>query len=166
MRVVCSFCPAVIRPGTSPGDQISHGICSACYNRILTSHGFNVRKFVDLFDAPVILVDADVRILEANSLAIAAVGKPVAQVKGTLCGDMIDCVNAFLPEGCGNTRTCPDCTLRDSVNQTYATGDPVTRRPAVVTRRAGNTEEHLHFRVTTRKDGGVVLLRLEPWDQA
>jgi hypothetical protein len=146
----------------SPGDPVSHGVCPTCYTKIIADYRFNLRKFLDLLDAPVFLVDADVNILAANTLAIAAVSKPVAQVRGNICGNVLDCVNAFLPEGCGRTALCPDCTVRASVNETYATGHPVSRRPAAIKRRNGDGEETLHFLVSTRRDGNIVLLRLEP----
>ena len=162
MKTVCSFCNTVIRPGKLPDEPVSHGICKACYTRILTSHGFNVRKFLNLLDAPVFLVDDDVNILAANSLAIAAVKKPVVQVTGKICGIVLDCINAFLPKGCGKTAFCPDCTIRKTVNETYATGNPVSRRPADLCRRNNEAEETVRLLVSTRKDGNVVLLRLEP----
>jgi hypothetical protein len=161
MKKMCSFCGTIINPGTSPEAPVSHGVCKSCYTSIMTDHGFNVQKFLDLLDAPVFLVDDDVNILAANSLAIAAVKKPPALVRGNLCGDVIECVNAFLPEGCGKTKFCSDCTIRSTVNETYRTGSQVTRRPADVTLKAGNREEKMHLLITTRKDCDVVLLRLE-----
>jgi len=162
MKTICSFCNTVIRPGAVPDDPVSHGVCKSCYNHILASHGFNARKFLDMLDTPVLLVDGDVRILAANRLAIAIVNKPIDQMKGKLGGKILECVNAFLPEGCGKTPFCPDCPIRTSVNETFATGHEVMRRPADLCRKIRNTEEHVHLLVSTRKDGNVVLLRLEP----
>ncbi len=162
MKTVCSFCDFVISPGTSPDDPVSHGVCKPCYDRILASHGFNARKFLDMLDAPVLLVDNDVRILAANTLATTLLNKPIAQIKGKLGGKILDCINAYLPEGCGKTPFCPDCPIRASVNETYATGNAVTRRPAEICRKVKGTEENICLLVTTRKDGNVVLLQLEP----
>jgi hypothetical protein len=162
MKVICSFCTAVISPGRSPDDPVSHGVCTSCYNRILSSHGFNVRKFLDMLDAPVLLVDADVNIIAANALAIQTVRKPVSQIQGNLCGDVMECVNAFLPGGCGRTPECPDCTVRDSVNETYSTGHTVTRRSAIIRSRAGGRGKTMQLLISTQKDGDIVLLRLEP----
>jgi hypothetical protein len=162
MKTICSFCNTIIRAGDSPDGPVSHGICRPCYDRILANNGFNVRKYLDLLDAPVFLVDDDVNILAANALAIAAVKKPVVQVREKICGKVLDCINANLPEGCGRTGFCPDCTIRSTVNETYATGHQVNRRPAVFCRRTGGKEETMSLLVSTRKDGGIVLLRLEP----
>ena len=162
MKTVCSFCNAVIHEGESPDDPVSHGICKSCFTRIMTSHGFNARKFLNLFDAPVFLVDDDVNVLAANRLALSLAQKPLETVKGNLCGDVLECINAFLDGGCGKTRFCPDCTFRASVNETYTTGHPVTNRPAILCRKAGETEEKISMLVSTRKDGDIVLLRLQP----
>jgi hypothetical protein len=162
MKTVCSFCSCIISPGTSPGEPVSHGVCKSCYDMILARHGFNVRKFLDLLDTPVLLVDDDTRILEANSFALKIVNQPIEHIQGKLGGNILECINAFLPEGCGKTPFCSDCPIRISVNETYATGHAVTRRPAHLCRKIKDTKEHLHLLVSTRKAGNVVLLQLEP----
>jgi hypothetical protein len=162
MRKICSFCKTVLDPGTSPDEPVSHGICRSCYEKILAEHHFDTRKYLDMLGAPVFLVDNDANVLAANSLAISFVKKPFARVRGGICGKVLDCVNASLPNGCGKTPSCPDCTIRNAVTGTYATGNPVTGKPAVICRNATGKTEDLHVKVSTRKDGDVVLLRLEP----
>jgi len=162
MTTVCSFCNTVTRAGITPDEPVSHGVCKPCYDKILSTHGFNIRKFLNMLDTPVFLVDNDVRILAANTLAITAVNKPVEQITGKLGGKVLECMNAVLPDGCGKTPFCPDCPIRASVNETYATGDEITRRPADLCRKIRGTKETVSFLVSTRKAGDVVLLRLEP----
>lgn len=161
MKTICSFYNAVIMDGTSPDDQVSHGVCKSCYTRILTEFGFNLKKFLNMLDAPVFLVDEDVNVLAANTLAIAAVNKPMEKTTGHICGDVLECINAFLPEGCGKTPSCLDCTIRTSVNETYKSGTQTTRRPTVIIRKNRDSEEKARLLVSTRKDGDVVLLQLE-----
>ncbi|MGA8244295.1 MAG: hypothetical protein WB811_05170, partial [Methanoregula sp.] len=60
MRTICSFCNTTIRPGASPDEPASHGVCKSCYEQILTRYRLNIRKFLDMLDAPVLLVDNDV----------------------------------------------------------------------------------------------------------
>jgi len=162
MRTICSFCKTEIRPGSVPDEPVSHGVCKSCYEQILARHRFNTRKYLDLLDAPVVLVDGDARVLAANALAREFVKTPFAQVRGSLCGIVLECVNAFLPKGCGKTVFCPDCTIRNAVTGTYTTGTPVIGKQAVLNRIVQGREEDLHVIVSTRKDGDVVLLRLEP----
>lgn len=161
MKTICSFCDTIISLETPGDDRVSHGVCKSCYTKILTEHGFNLRKFLNLLDAPVFLVDGDANVLAANRLAAEAVRKPIGTTRKQLCGNVLECINAFLPEGCGKTSGCPDCTVRNSVNETYKYGTQITRRPAVITRQNGSAEETAHLLVSTQKDGGVVLLRLE-----
>lgn len=162
MKVVCSFCNAVISPGETPDDNVSHGVCRTCYERILNNHGFNLRRFLNLLDAPVFLVDNDVNVVAANSLALAIAGKPIEQVRGNLCGRVFECVNSLIPYGCGKTKFCPDCVIRSSVNETYKTGHRIDRRSAVVHRNLTRGTETVNLLVSTQKDGEIVLLRLEP----
>jgi len=162
MKTICTFCNTVITEGIPEDNRVNHGVCQSCYRNILKNYGFNLQMFLNMLDAPVLLVDADARVLAANTLAIAAVGKPVDRVTGKLCGTVLDCINAFLPEGCGNTPECPDCTIRSTVNETFETGRPVKHRRATVIRKYNGTRETVHLLVSTDKDGKVVLLRLEP----
>jgi hypothetical protein len=115
-----------------------------------------------MLDAPVYLVDADVCVLAANSAAVALAGKPIPQVHNTLCGDVLDCINASLPGGCGKTELCPDCTFRNTVNETFATGRPVMQRLAALVKTTKDKTETLHFLISTWKDGEIVMLRLRP----
>jgi len=163
MRTVCSFCSAVIREGSGSDDnEVSHGICPACFEEFRIRYGFDAKKFLELFDAPVFLVDDDARVMAANRLALAIADKPGGIAEGRLCGDVIACVNAILESGCGKTRFCPDCTFRNSVTETYTTGRPVTDRVATLCRRKGEGKEDISMLVSTRKDGNAVLLRLRP----
>ena len=162
MKKVCAFCREVIEEGEPGNDATTHGVCSTCYRRLLAKYGFDLKKFLDLLDAPVFLVDSDVNVLAANSLALSLAGKPEREMAGKLCGDVLDCINAFRPKGCGKTDLCPDCRFRSSVEETFATGKAVTRRSSVLLRKNGETISEIPFLVSTRKDGDVVLLRIEP----
>jgi len=166
MRKICSFCNGVIQPGTSPNEPAVHGVCPSCQERISAQRGFNVRKYLDMLDAPVFLVDSDVNILEANSFALAVVKKPIDLVRWTRGGNVLECINSFLDEGCGKTVFCPNCMIRGAVNETYKTGRPITKQPATLCRKVGNTTEKLNLLVSTRKEGYVVLLRVEPAEPA
>ncbi len=162
MQIVCTFCGRVVRAGQSPDDPISHGVCTECHERILEDYGFDTKKFLDQLDSPVLLVDGEARVLAANTSALRLMGKKILMVRGTLCGDALACINAAKPKGCGNTDACPDCGFRESVRETYTTGHPVNRRAAVLLKKDGSTIKEVPFRVSTRKDGNIVLLRLEP----
>jgi len=162
MKTICTFCNAVISEEPSSEGGANHGVCKPCFQRIFSEYGFNLKKFLNLFDAPVFLVDGDANVLAANILATASVKKPVALMKGKLCGNVLECINACLPEGCGKTASCPHCVIRSSVTETYMTGNEITRRPAVLIRNNDGNPVKENLLVSTRKEGNIVLLRLEP----
>ena len=161
MKTLCSFCNTLIHQDSSGDTPVNHGVCKTCYQKILTDHGLNLQKFLNLLDAPVFLVDGDVNILAANTLALGVVKKPVELIHGRVCGDVLDCVNALLPEGCGNTPTCPECTIRSSVIDTFETGEQITGRPVFIQWKKSGIDETVQLSLSTRKDKGIVLLRLE-----
>ncbi|MDD4484478.1 MAG: hypothetical protein PHD55_08940, partial [Methanoregula sp.] len=135
MQVVCSFCGRVVKAGRSPDDPVSHGVCTECHDRILADFGFDTKKFLDHLDSPVLLVDGETRVLAANTPALVLMEKKNMMIRGTLCGDALACINARKPKGCGKTDVCPDCGFRESVRETYTTGQPVNRRAAVLIRQ-------------------------------
>jgi hypothetical protein len=108
-----------------------------------------------------VLVDKDANVLAANTLATRKLNMAPGQTSGLPCGNVLDCINALLPEGCGKTAACPACMVRSAVTGTWLTGEDITGRPALVTRKNGGAEERSRLLVSTRKDGDVVLLRLE-----
>jgi len=64
MTTICSFCNAVIRPGASPDEPVSHGVCESCKTKIYGDFRLEIRKFLDMLDA--------------NQKAIALTGKPAS----------------------------------------------------------------------------------------
>ena len=161
MKTICSFCNTIISEKPSSDKGANHGICESCFQKILSEFGFNLKKFLDMLDAPVFLVDSDGIVLAANTLATVSAKKPVALMKGKLCGDVLGCINTCLPQGCGKTANCPDCVIRSSVEETYNTGKEITRRSAMLIRNENSKKVKESFLVSTRKDGNAVLLRLE-----
>lgn len=102
--------------------------------------------------------------LEANDSALAALGKTRESTVGLRGGEIIECANSRLPGGCGRTVHCVACTLRNSVRETYETGQGVSRVPAWIGLH-GEADEiartRLRLLISTEKAGDVVLLRLD-----
>lgn len=164
MTTLCCFCNAIITPEKSPGEPINHGVCTPCYNRIYSEFGLNVKKFLNMMDAPVFLVDGKANILEANTHALKITGKSSHQVRGVVCGRVLDCINACLHEGCGKTENCPECVIRNAINSTYGTGEPVNNARAIVRRSEDIRNKDITVRVSTKKAGEIILLMLEPFE--
>jgi len=157
MKTVCSFCNTLVRPGESRDSPVTHGICKACYTRFTARYGIDISKYVSLLDVPVLIVDDDVTVLDANAPARELAKKPAGRILGSRAGTVFECRYSHLPGGCGRSIHCSGCAIRISVRETWETGQPVVDRPAILNRQSGE-DGRIHFLVSTRKEGSAVLL--------
>ena len=162
MKRVCAYCNTIMDPGESPDSPVTHGICDTCSRHLYASLGIDISKNIEMFDAPVILLNPDARILEASGEAARFIGKPSGEILGSLAGDALGCSAAGLPGGCGNTIHCSGCVIRDNVRKTYDSGEPIDRCPAVFLKGTPDNSRRIELLISTRKSGSVILLRVEP----
>jgi PAS domain-containing protein len=119
MRAICAWCNADLgpRPDTSSdGHDITHSICDTCAHRLFDAPhptappprtlAASVRRFLNSLTGPVIAVDENVRVIDANDAALATLGTTRTRAIGALGGDVIACANASLAGGCGQTAHC------------------------------------------------------------
>lgn len=155
------------RPGATsgaPAALITHGICKTCERHFFAPRDRSLRGFLNSLDAPVIVVDDNVRVLEANDTALRLMGKARTEVAGHLGGDVIECARARLPGGCGRTVHCTACTLRNTVNTTHATGQGVAGATALMRLSHEASDEPAataRVHISTEKVGDVVVLRFD-----
>jgi PAS domain-containing protein len=103
--------------------RVSHGICSACYDFHMPALlEMDLSQHLDEYPEPTIMVDADVRVIGINQAMAAFLGRDRRDGLGLLGGELMDCRHASLPDGCGKTVHCPDCSIRETVNLSRATG--------------------------------------------
>lgn len=164
MQTICAYCGVIIRPGSAPGEPVSHGICNDCRDNFLAILGIDIGKYLDMLDAPVVLVDNDATVLALNRLALQFVDKPGIRSGEQPFGNVFECANARRPEGCGHTIHCSGCVIRNTVAETARTGNPVTRRPAVLSQESPEGVRPVPLFISSKKDGDVVLLKIEPGD--
>lgn len=167
MRAICAWCGIELHPSTPSAKDasvITHGICQPCADYFFTPRDPSLRGFLNTLTAPVAVVDDDMRVLEANDLALTALGKTRDAALGSRSGDVIECANAKLPGGCGRQVHCAACTLRNSVRETFETGHGFTEVPAWL-RQTPSTDEaapgRLRVLISTEKVGDVVMLRFD-----
>ncbi|HEY5997297.1 MAG TPA: PAS domain-containing protein [Candidatus Deferrimicrobiaceae bacterium] len=122
------------------------------------------RTLFDAIPSPVIIVDEDVRIEDANIAGIALLGskESIYRKKG---GDILRCLQASLsPGGCGKAAECKDCIIRNSVGKALA-GEGVTRLRMRMQRHGESGVSDIYLLVTASPFvfGGrqLVLLQLE-----
>jgi PAS domain-containing protein len=118
-------------------------------------------EFLETLVEPVILVDGDVRFVAANTAAQRFVGKDPAMIYDRLGGEVLECVYADLPEGCGSTIHCEACEIRNSVTATLTTGENVQRAPAYQDLKTPEGVRRVRLLVSTEKVGDAVLLRID-----
>ncbi len=82
---------------------------------------------------PTLVVDADVAVLGANAAARRALGLDGegASVLLRRGGDLLHCVHAYGPGGCGRQPACQDCVIRAAVGEAFEHGR-VERRHATL----------------------------------
>jgi transcriptional regulator with PAS, ATPase and Fis domain len=96
MKRVCAWCGRELEPGQGGQNApISHGICLSCMRRMLKERSSSLPVFLETLDAPVIVVDAEAVVLEANSRAHTLLGKDRMQVTGRRSGEIIECAGSL-----------------------------------------------------------------------
>ena len=166
MKHVCAWCGAELAAAEAvagapdpTNTPVSHGICPRCFRRLLGESASDFAEFLESLDAPVLLVDADVAVREANSRALALLGKERSELSGRRGGEVIECGHSRLPGGCGQQDRC-----RTGIRRlvTFATGEGVERAEAVQEVFTSQGVGEIRFRISTEKAGNLVLLRIEP----
>jgi len=160
MRLVCSYCRKEL--GTKPplnDGGVTHGMCKPCGEYFGAQwKGMSFGAYLERFLFPVVLFDADVRVVAMNTPAGAVLGREPGSVVGLLGGEALECVHARLPGGCGKTVHCLTCAVRRAVVETHQTGKPLNGVEATL-RRAGGP---VRLRLSTVLEGKLVRVTVKP----
>ncbi|HBF34724.1 TPA: hypothetical protein DDW35_09180 [Candidatus Sumerlaeota bacterium] len=163
MIAKCSWCGKDLgKRDSAPGEDavITHSICEECADKIFSS-GVELRKLLNRLDAPVLVVDRDVCVEMANDQALELLGKNLPEIKDYCGGDVFECVHSREPGGCGRTIHCSGCVIRSVVEDTMKTGRSHTCVPAVLKKRSPDDVEECDMLISTQKQLGMVLLRID-----
>ena len=110
------------------------------------------------------LVDGDCRVVDVNREGKSFAGREETYILGTLCGEVIGCVNAEGEKECGGGEDCPECPLRARVGHTLRTGEALRNGEARIVVRRGNATIPLDLLISTSqvntKEGDRVLVTL------
>jgi len=107
-----------------------------------------LRTVFDSFPSPVIVVDSDMLIHDANHAAKKLMADEGDKTLKRLFGDSLHCLYARESEdGCGTTDACPDCVLRQTVNE-VTQGHHTFRKATRFTVQKGNKEATAWFLIT------------------
>ena len=159
MKIICSYCRKEMgEKEPLDNDMLTHTICSECDTYFREQvEGLPIDRYLDKFEAPIIIVNADGRILASNKMAEDITGKSRQEVSGLLGGEALECVYARLPEGCGKTVHCETCTIRRTVITAMESGEPQLHKP--VTLKQLGVE--VNMVISTNKIGGLVRIVIE-----
>jgi PAS domain-containing protein len=140
MKLICSYCRKTIREAPARGSvvDVSHGMCPACadyFERLWG--GMPLAEYLDLLPKPVLVVNGDGRLVAANQRVAELCGRARADLRGLLGGEALACVHSRLPEGCGKTVHCRECTIRNTVTRVTETRRPAHGVPAYLQTSAG-----------------------------
>lgn len=163
MNSVCAWCKEelTVYPEQQGGTR-SQGMCTACREFFFPRKGPPAfRKYLDRLAVPVLLVDDDCRVVIANERACSLLAKTRKDVEGHPSGEAFDCSNAGLPGGCGKTEACPECTVRQTLADTYVTGQCHENIVAALDIDAMRGGGHRRITISTWKAGEVVLLKID-----
>ena len=73
--------------------SVSHSICSACYSYFTEQvKGLSLDRYLNKFEAPIIIVNADGRIFASNKMAENVTGKSGQRIFGLLGGEAMECI--------------------------------------------------------------------------
>ncbi|MBU2530815.1 MAG: hypothetical protein KKD35_07230 [Elusimicrobia bacterium] len=159
MRRLCAWCKKDMGSVDNGEDIMTHGICEEC-EKLVEFEPVKTRKLIDEFNKPVLMNESG-RCLVANTAASKALEKEIDSIEGYLGGDVICCVHASEPGGCGATEHCSGCTIRNTVTDTLKTGKSHLKVQAYQFIQTKNGTEKKEFFVSTEKKGNRVLLRID-----
>jgi len=99
--------------------------------------GAEAQEIFEAHPAPTVIVDGDGRLLALNRAARVMLGHegsvgPLLMKRG---GEVLQCLHAFGPGGCGRQDACSDCVIRGSVLRALAEGRPQQARGLLQMRR-------------------------------
>jgi PAS domain-containing protein len=164
VKVVCAWCKRVIGERSDPSlaDRlVSHGICDTCARLVEEYEPVRLGALLDRFEGPVLLIDAEGRVIAGNANASRVLDKAPANLCGRLGGEVIECVHSLEDGGCGKTVHCTGCTIRGTVRHTLETGESRWGVEAYQHVFTPTGVERMRVLITTERWCGRVLLRID-----
>lgn len=169
MKKICAWCKKElenVQIDVNEEHPVTHGICPRCAQRLLFGRAKPLHEFLDSLGVSILLIESEPKVLTANKHARNLLGKELPEIEGHKGGDVIQCVYASTPSGCGNDVHCKSCTIRRTVLETFATGRSFVKVRTYPDIQLVEEVKTMSLTITTEKAGDVVLLRIdELWEQ-
>jgi nitrogen-specific signal transduction histidine kinase len=137
-------------------------MCEACSQALsLQRDGTSFQRHIDSITVPILVVDSNNTVVTMNTEASNVFGSGQDARVEEVLGRVFDCFYSSLPEGCGRHIHCAGCLIRRSVATTFETGKPQILIPATLSVESLDHVCDIVLYVTTVKNDGKVLLRVE-----
>lgn len=167
MKIVCAWCQKTIESTSSHLENklISHGLCDDC--RIKMEYNFtSLEDFINKLNEPIMIVDKEGLVQGANQSVAKMLQISRETFKNQKGGDVMECIYADLPEGCGETIHCSGCTIRNTVMKTYETGQSQIDVEGYQYLKTPTGQKRMKILISTEKLGEHVLLRIDDMSEA
>jgi len=144
--------------------MVTHSICPQCLLDVDVHRASqSLGEYLDRFTEPVMVVDVATRVVAANQAMSQRLGRHSRTLLGLQGGAAMLCRYASLPEGCGNTVHCRDCSIRRLVEDSLCNRSGSVPTPALL--HHGDQDISLmvscHY-VDSSHGAPLVVVRLEP----
>lgn len=159
IQVICRYCKKRVRTMPSEFDAVSQGVCERCLPLLVRELGRPLSEFLDGLGPPVLVVQDNARVISANAAARKMLTKEQLEICGKMAGEVIGCRHAREPGGCGQTIHCQSCTIRKTVAETLAAGEPC-RRTAFADIGLISGDRMVRFLIETEKVNSFVRLTI------
>jgi len=158
--MLCKYCGEQLDP-----PHENRGFCGDCYDIIIKDPLSFKKEILDNIDLPFFVVSqSSQRVVTANEEFLNFISKSFDQIANQLGGDVIGCIHAANPHGCGKGEFCSKCPIRNLVQKTIDTQNPQKHVHVVqLIKHEGETKD-ISLHVTTRIKNGYVLLQIDDYE--
>lgn len=162
MKTICAHCSVELSSDrTQADDLLSHGLCRPCLDNVMAGSGHSLESYLNRFNVPVFVVDANYCIVSANDQGQVLAVHDLEEIRGDLTGDVFGCLHADDPDGCGESLHCRTCTIRNTIKQVIETGDPCLHQLACQDLDTVIGPRSVSFIISAEKAGDSVLLKID-----
>lgn len=99
-----------------------------------------------------LLLDGERKIRRVNGVACSFAGSPATDMSGLRGGEALHCVHALdSAEGCGFGAYCQSCVIRQTVQDTFESGQKYHQVEATLTLSIQGKEQEIQFLISTTK---------------
>lgn len=145
-------------------EKQSHlGYCEDCMKLVFKDKE-KLKDLLDNLQLPVMAINSkDTKIITANEDLLQFVNKSLDEVAGQLGGDVMDCVYADEPGGCGQTYFCSDCPIRNAVLKTVETKIPQKDIDVEMLLLSGDKSIKTRLNISTKIKDETILLQINDY---